>query len=132
MTGGRIPLTGRQRVVFEYIRDYIAENSVAPTFDEMSKHFGRTLGTLHEIVAQLERRGWIRRDGEHKSQRNIAIVPDTDVARGVANALDGEAATVAAYAESQSANAAEYQEAVRVFLRRLASDLRAHARTLRT
>lgn len=92
----RVPLTGRQRLVYEFILDYITTNGYAPTFDEMSKKFGKALGTLHEIVQQIERRGWITRGGEPNSQRNIAIVPDVaDAIEGVAKSLDGYAGQTA-------------------------------------
>lgn len=79
----RIPLTGRQRLVFEYVRDYIAQHGVAPTYDEMGKHFGRTLGTLHGSIEQIVAKGWLVRNGEPRSQRNLALAPDGTIAADV-------------------------------------------------
>lgn len=122
----RIPLTARQRLVFEFLCDYIAAHHIAPTFDEMAQHFGRTLGTLHEIVAQIERRGWIRRIGEPKSQRNIAIVPDNDVAVGVANALEHDAVVL------DQLVAGVRSRGAKLVARAMARRLRDYTRTLRS
>lgn len=78
MPSQRLPLSDRQREVFDYLAAEIERRGVAPTFEEMAKHFHRSQGALHEIVETLRRKGWVRRDNLVHSARNIEIVPDDD------------------------------------------------------
>lgn len=89
----RVGLTGRQRLVYEFVRDYIVRTGIAPTFREMSAHFGNTVGSLHEIVGRIVERGWLVRSGEANMERNIALPPPdvVDDIEAVAVSLDGYA-----------------------------------------
>jgi SOS-response transcriptional repressor LexA len=72
----RVPLTARQRVVYEYVAAYIRREGVAPTFDEIAQHFERGLGAMHEIVESIVAKGWLVRNGEPRAARNIALAPE--------------------------------------------------------
>ena len=49
-------LTAPQRQVLEVIADFIAENGVSPTYQEIGDHFGRHRKWAHEICCQLANR----------------------------------------------------------------------------
>jgi len=55
-------ITARQKQLAEFIADYIKENEIAPTFEEMSQ--GTGLGSksgIHRLIKALEERGVILR-----------------------------------------------------------------------
>lgn len=60
--GLRLPLTKRQADVYRWTAEQIHVNGYAPSFEETAEHFGyRSLATVHEHLANLERKGWITR-----------------------------------------------------------------------
>ena len=56
------PLTKKQRIVFNFIVDYIAKNKCSPTYIDIS--FGTSCGiaSVIKLVKKLEERGYITRD----------------------------------------------------------------------
>lgn len=59
-SGGRVPLTVRQREVVEAIRDHIAAHGWAPTLRELADRFawsGPSAAKQH--LAYLQRKGWV-------------------------------------------------------------------------
>jgi len=57
-----MPITVRQRRVLDYIRHYIEVHQEPPTIAEIGKQFGMTSSaSAHNVVAILEREGFIRR-----------------------------------------------------------------------
>jgi len=53
-------LTKRQKEIFEYIANYIKRHSVAPTFEEIKKHFRLSaLSTIHQHVNALSEKGFL-------------------------------------------------------------------------
>jgi repressor LexA len=69
-----MPLTRRQREIYDYITHHIRERGYAPSFEEISRQFGfRSLATVHEHLTNLERKGVIRRT--HNESRAIEVVP---------------------------------------------------------
>jgi len=57
-----MPITLRQREVFDYLSRYIEANSKAPTNAEIRAHFGlESPATVHHLLSALEREGLIRR-----------------------------------------------------------------------
>ena len=57
-----MPITARQRRVLDYIKHYFEVNQEAPTIAEIGKEFGMTSSaSAHNVVAILEREGFIRR-----------------------------------------------------------------------
>ena len=57
-----MPVTAKQRRVFEFIRRYIDSNQEPPTIAEIGRHFQmRSPASVHAILLALEREGLIRR-----------------------------------------------------------------------
>lgn len=56
------PLTRRQYAILSFLDAYKRANGFAPSFQEIADNFGyRSLATVHEHLAGIERKGWIRR-----------------------------------------------------------------------
>jgi repressor LexA len=73
-----MPITARQKRVLNYIKDYYDLHQEAPTIAEIGKQFSMTSSaSAHNVVAILEREGFIRR------------IPN--VSRGIQLVNDGEA-----------------------------------------
>ncbi len=57
-----MPLTKRQRLILNFIREYLGENDYAPTLEEIAHHFGMaSLNGVYKHLTALEERGFIRR-----------------------------------------------------------------------
>jgi repressor LexA len=70
----RVPLTRRQREIFDFVSQHIDGKGYAPSFEEIAGQFGfQSLATVHEHLTNLERKGFIRR--AHNESRAIEIVP---------------------------------------------------------
>jgi len=76
----RAPLTRRQRQILEYFRDYRAQHGLSPTLEEMAQHFGVNKVTIFGHVAELERKGILRRAARGIS-RALQIVEDEPAPR---------------------------------------------------
>ena len=86
-----MPLTKRQREIFDWLASYIADHGYAPSFEEIGRHFGFTsLATVHEHVSNLERKGYIRKS--FNQSRSIELVGDGSVQGGIVLPLLGEVA----------------------------------------
>ena len=69
-----MPLTRRQREIFDFVAQHIEGKGYAPSFEEIAQQFGfQSLATVHEHLTNLERKGFIRR--AHNESRAIEIVP---------------------------------------------------------
>jgi repressor LexA len=69
-----VPLTRRQREIFDFIAQHIQSKGYAPSFEEIARQFGfQSLATVHEHLTNLERKGYIRR--AHNESRGIEVVP---------------------------------------------------------
>jgi repressor LexA len=56
-------LTRRQREIYDFLGDFIAENGYAPSLEEICGHFGlSSVATVHEHLENLEEKGVLRRD----------------------------------------------------------------------
>src|SRR5215813_15518557 len=63
-TRGRVvmPVTAKQRRIFEFIRRYIDSNQEAPTIAEIGRQFQmRSTASVHAVLTALEREGLIKR-----------------------------------------------------------------------
>ena len=70
-----MPITARQRKVLDYIRHYIDMHQEPPTIAEIGKQFGMTSSaSAHNVVAILEREGFIRRIPN--ASRGIQLIDD--------------------------------------------------------
>lgn len=68
------PLSRRQAEIVRFIGAYHGKHGVAPSYDEMATALGvKSLSTIAEHIANLERKGWITR--EWQEQRGRALTP---------------------------------------------------------
>ena len=68
------PLTRRQRDILAFIQQFIEEQGISPTFDEIARAFGLSRVTVFGHVGELERKGVVRRAARGHS-RTLQIVP---------------------------------------------------------
>ncbi|MFT4542606.1 MAG: repressor LexA [Planctomycetota bacterium] len=68
------PLTRRQRDIVDFFGEYVAEHDLSPTLEEIAVHFGVNKVTIFGHVAELERKGVIRRAAKGIS-RALQLVP---------------------------------------------------------
>jgi DNA-binding MarR family transcriptional regulator len=69
----KAPLTAHQADVLHYVRGYIEQHEYAPSFKEIARKMGfSSLGTVHEHLQNLERKGYIRRS--YNEARSISIL----------------------------------------------------------
>jgi len=67
-------LTKRQKELYDYIDDYIAQHGYAPTLEEIGEQFQlSSLATVHKHLTNLEDKGLIRR--KWNFSRAIELVP---------------------------------------------------------
>jgi repressor LexA len=86
-----MPLTKRQKEIFDYIGAYIHEHGYAPSFEEIAGAFGySSLATVHEHLSNLERKGYIRK--AYNESRSIELVRGAARPGGVELPLLGEVA----------------------------------------
>ena len=79
--GWAMPITAKQRRVYEFIKRYIESNDEPPTIAEIGKHFQiSSSASVHGIITALEREGLIKKTPN--ISRGIQIVkqppPDDD------------------------------------------------------
>ena len=68
------PLTKRQKQVLDAIAAFIKGEGYCPSYDELRGLIGvSSLASVHTLLKQLERKGYIRR--AYNSQRAIEILP---------------------------------------------------------
>ena len=67
-------LTQRQQAVYFYLKRYIEEKGLSPTYDEIRQHFGfQSYQSVQKHLAQLERKGYIRIPERNRS-RMITLI----------------------------------------------------------
>ena len=71
------PLTRRQRDILRFFEEYSSSQGISPTLDEIARHFGLNKVTIFGHVAELERKGCLRRSAPGIS-RGLQIVRDED------------------------------------------------------
>lgn len=71
----RPPLTRRQRDILEYFKAYSSEQGISPTLEEIAQHFGLNKVTIFGHVAELERKGVLRRSAKGIS-RGLQLAED--------------------------------------------------------
>jgi repressor LexA len=86
-----MPLTRRQKELFDYLDRYIAGHGYAPSFEEIASAFGyASLATVHEHLSNLEKKGYIRK--AYNASRSIELVRGSAAPAGVPLPLLGEVA----------------------------------------
>jgi len=81
--GRRKSLTSRREDVLQYLRDYIREHGRAPTYREISLHFGLSLAPIYNHVRALRELGYLTTSS---GARGIRLV-GTDLRTSVESAL---------------------------------------------
>ena len=67
------PLTRRQRDILHFFEEYATAQGISPTLEEIARHFGLNKVTIFGHVAELERKGCLRRAAPGVS-RGLQIV----------------------------------------------------------
>lgn len=75
----RPPLTRRQRDILEYFKQYTQQEGISPTLEEIAQHFGLNKVTIFGHVAELERKGVLRRSAKGISRGLQLQDEDTQV-----------------------------------------------------
>jgi repressor LexA len=66
-------LTQKQREIYEFIRTYIEDHDIAPSYEEIKERFGfHSLSTVFEHLRTLERKGAITK-GRSNEKRAIQV-----------------------------------------------------------
>jgi repressor LexA len=77
--GAVMPVTAKQRRVFEFIKGYIESNDEPPTIAEIGKHFQiSSSASVHGILSALEREGLIKRTPNISRGIQIVKQPSAD------------------------------------------------------
>ena len=76
------PLTRRQRDILRFFEDYSAAQGISPTLEEVARHFGLNKVTIFSHVAELERKGCLRRSAPGVS-RGLQIVRENRSSPGL-------------------------------------------------
>jgi repressor LexA len=70
------PLTRRQRDILRFFSEYSAAQGISPTLEEAARHFGLNKVTVFGHVAELERKGCLKRSAPGIS-RGLQVVRST-------------------------------------------------------
>jgi repressor LexA len=66
-------LTERQKRVYRFIKEYIKDNDMAPSYTEIREHFGfKSLNAVYEHIDNLVRKGFIKK-GLPNQKRSITL-----------------------------------------------------------
>jgi len=69
-------LTKKQKAVLNFITSYIKKHDISPTIEEMAQHFKRAIGTIHEHIEELSKKGFIKKNN---SVRGIELDKKTEM-----------------------------------------------------
>ena len=72
-----LPLTRRQQDILQFLRTYVEEHGISPTLEEIAAQFGVNKVTIFGHVAEMERKGVIRRRAKGVS-RSLELVEQED------------------------------------------------------
>lgn len=72
----RPPLTRRQSQILRFFREYASEHGISPTLEEIAGHFGVNKVTIFGHVAELERKGVLRRSAPGISRGLQLVEPE--------------------------------------------------------
>jgi repressor LexA len=77
VAGGRRPLTRRQREIYDFVREFVAEQGYSPSLEEIGAHFGlASVATVHKHVQHLAEKGYLRKAWNRS--RSIEPLEDLD------------------------------------------------------
>ncbi|WP_416897155.1 MAG: transcriptional repressor LexA [Minwuia sp.] len=76
-------LTRKQQQLLLYIHDYLKENGVSPSFDEMKEALDlKSKSGIHRLIMALEERGFIRRLPHRARALEVVKLPDSATPEG--------------------------------------------------
>ena len=78
----RLPLTRRQRDILQFFAEYTEDQGISPTLEEVARRFGVNKVTIFGHVAELERKGCLKRSAPGVS-RGLQIVPEDQQPQGL-------------------------------------------------
>jgi len=62
-------LTEKQKKIYSFIRDYITQHNISPTFEEIKREFGlKSVGTVAGHIKILEKKGFLTRGGVNQKR----------------------------------------------------------------
>ena len=62
-------LTHRQKEIFSFLKSYVEQNGVVPTYEEIRRHFGfRSYNAVFKHLKQLEARGYLASSWKNRKQ----------------------------------------------------------------
>ncbi len=69
-----LPLTKRQREIFEDLEGFIQQHGYAPSLEEIGRRFGlSSLATVHKHLTNLQEKGFIKRSWNRS--RSVELIP---------------------------------------------------------
>lgn len=77
-----LPLTRRQRDILEFFKDYVGRQGISPTLEEIAEHFGVNRVTVFGHVAEMERKGVLKRRARGVSRGLEIVDQESDEANG--------------------------------------------------
>lgn len=86
----RVPLTRRQSEILNYVREYVAQNGISPTLEEIAHSFGVSRVTIFGHIGELENKGFLERPTRGISRGIILAEADSDA--GSDSSADDEGA----------------------------------------
>jgi repressor LexA len=77
-----LPLTKRQREIFDFLNEFIQKHGYAPSLEEIGKRFGlSSLATVHKHLTNLQEKGFIKRAWNRS--RSVEMIPARNGGRAV-------------------------------------------------
>src|ERR1700745_4475475 len=77
-----MPLTKRQREIFDYLNEFIQQHGYAPSLEEIGRRFGLSPpATVHKHLTNLQEKGFIKRAWNRS--RSVEMVPARTGGRAV-------------------------------------------------
>lgn len=84
IVGMTLVLYKRQKQILDYLNKYIDEYGNAPTLVEIAKHLGvKSLATIHEHLATLEKKGLIKKSGGLARGIEIVDMKIGEIVKGI-------------------------------------------------
>jgi repressor LexA len=72
------PLTRRQRDILQFFQQYAEAQGISPTLEEVARHFGLNKVTIFGHVAELERKGCLKRSAPGISRGLQVVRPPSE------------------------------------------------------
>ena len=81
-------LTKKQKELYDYLKNYITNNQISPSFEEMKSAVNlKSKSGIHRLITSLEERGFIKRL-KHKARAMEIINKETNYKGSASNSID--------------------------------------------